>query len=243
MTQVLVAECRSRRQVMQGANIFTESLALAGLDPDLATGLSNLAREAALSTNEVLFVAGDPGDSMYAILEGSLKVAVISAEGSEQLLAILGPGHVVGEMALLDGEPRSATVQAIKKSRVARIDKADFDRFADANPAVYRHMLALVSQRLRQANDVLAARSFLPLPGRVAVALLQLGETFGKELPDDRLLVHYKVSQADLAGMVGAARENVSRILNTWKRDGLISRISGYYCIEKPSELERLKAM
>jgi CRP-like cAMP-binding protein len=228
---------------MQGANIFTESLALAGLDPDLATGLSDLAREATLSTNEVLFVAGDPGDSMYAILEGSLKVAVISAEGSEQLLAILGPGHVVGEMALLDGEPRSATVQAIKTSRVARIDKADFDRFADANPAVYRHMLALVSQRLRQANDVLAARSFLPLPGRVAVALLQLGETFGKELPDDRLLVHYKVSQADLAGMVGAARENVSRILNTWKRDGLISRISGYYCIEKPAELARLKAM
>lgn len=228
---------------MDGANIFTESLALAGLDPALAKGLSSLARETALTTNEVLFVAGDPGDSMYAILEGSLKVAVISAEGSEQLLAILGPGHVVGEMALLDGQPRSATVQAIKKTRVARIDKADFDRFADANPAVYRHMLSLVSHRLRQANDVLAARSFLPLPGRVAVALLQLGETFGKELPNDRLLVHYKVSQADLAGMVGAARENVSRILNTWKRDGLISRISGYYCIEKPSELARLKAM
>ena len=126
---------------------------------------------------------------------------------------------------------------------MARIDKADFDRFADRNPAVYRHMLALVSRRLRQANNVLAARAFLPLPGRVAVALLQLGETFGKDLPDGRLLVHYKVSQADLAGMAGAARENVSRILNTWKRDGLISRISGYYCIENPDALARLKAM
>jgi len=228
---------------MHGANIFTESLALAGLDASLAEGLSALAREMALPTNGVLFVAGDPGDSMYAILEGSLKVAVISAEGTEQLLAILGPGNVVGEMALLDGQPRSATVQAIKASRVARIDKADFDRYADQHPAVYRHMLALVSQRLRQANDVLAARSFLPLPGRVAVALLQLGETFGKDLPDGRLLVHYKVSQSDLAGMAGAARENVSRILNTWKRDGLVSRISGYYCIEKPDELARLKAM
>ncbi len=228
---------------MSVASIFTESLALAGLNPELANGLAELARESSLGVDEVLFVAGDPGDSMYAVLEGSLKVAVISAEGSEQLLAILGPGQVVGEMALLDGAPRSATVQAIKKSIVARIDKAEFDRYADANPAVYRHMLGLVSKRLRQANDVLAARSFLPLPGRVAVALLQLGETFGKQLPNDRLLVHYKVSQADLAGMVGAARENVSRILNTWKRDGLISRVSGYYCIEKPSELERLKAM
>lgn len=225
------------------ANIFTESLALAGLDPALADGLAQLAREAALAPNEVLFMAGDPGDSMYAILEGSLKVAVISTEGSEQLLAIMGPGQVVGEMALLDGQPRSATVQAIKKSKVLRIDKADFVRFADVNPAIYRHMLSLISRRLRQANDVLAARSFLPLPGRVAVALLQLGETFGRPLPDGRLLVHYKVSQSDLAAMVGAARENVSRILNTWKRDGLVSRISGYYCIEKPAQLARLKAM
>lgn len=232
-----------KANAMDGANIFTESLALAGLDAALATGLSALAKESTIAAHEVLFVAGDPGNAMYAVLEGSLKVAVISAEGSEQLLAILGPGHVVGEMALLDGAPRSATVQAIKKSRVARIDKASFDRYAEANPAVYRHMLRLISQRLRQANDVLAARSFLPLPGRVAVALLQLGETFGKDLPNGRRLVHYKVSQADLAGMVGAARENVSRILNTWKRDGLVSRVSGYYCIEKPAELERLKAM
>ncbi|MEM1286216.1 MAG: Crp/Fnr family transcriptional regulator [Cohaesibacteraceae bacterium] len=228
---------------MADANLFSQSLALASLDEDLAEGLAGLARDMQLAANEVLFVAGDAGDSIYAVVEGSLKVAVISAEGSEQLLAILGPGHVVGEMALLDGEPRSATVQAIKATKVARIDKADFDRFADQNPAVYRHMLALVSKRLRQANDVLAARSFLPLPGRVAVALLQLGETFGKDLPDGRLLVHYKVSQADLAGMAGAARENVSRILNTWKRDGLISRISGYYCIENRDALARLKAM
>ena len=228
---------------MTDANLFSQSLALADLDEVLSTGLADLARDIQLAANEVLFVAGDAGDSIYAVIEGSLKVAVISAEGSEQLLAILGPGHVVGEMALLDGQPRSATVQAIKKTRVARIDKADFDRFADRNPAVYRHMLALVSRRLRQANNVLAARAFLPLPGRVAVALLQLGETFGKDLPDGRLLVHYKVSQADLAGMAGAARENVSRILNTWKRDGLISRISGYYCIENPDALARLKAM
>ena len=228
---------------MTDANLFSQSLALADLDEALSTGLADLARDIQLAANEVLFVAGDAGDSIYAVIEGSLKVAVISAEGSEQLLAILGPGHVVGEMALMDGQPRSATVQAIKKTRVARIDKADFDRFADRNPAVYRHMLALVSRRLRQANNVLAARAFLPLPGRVAVALLQLGETFGKDLPDGRLLVHYKVSQADLAGMAGAARENVSRILNTWKRDGLISRISGYYCIENPDALARLKAM
>ena len=223
--------------------IFSESMAFVGLDPGLAAGLAGLAREQKLAAGETLFLAGDPGDAMFALLEGSLKVVVISAEGSEQLLAILGPGDVVGEMALLDGQRRSASVQALKACRVARIDKRDFDAYGDANPALYRHMLALISKRLRQANDVLAARSFLPLPGRVAVALLQLGETFGKDLPDGRLLIHYKVSQSDLAAMVGAARENVSRILNTWKRDGLVSRISGYYCIERREDLLRLKAM
>ncbi|MBV6657533.1 MAG: Crp/Fnr family transcriptional regulator [Devosiaceae bacterium] len=228
---------------VDASTLFSESLAFAGLEADLADGLADLAREASADAGEMLFMAGDPGDSMYAVLEGSLKVIVVSAEGSEQLLAIIGPGHVVGEMALLDGQPRSASVQALKKSRLARIDKRDFDKFADANPGLYRHMLGLISTRLRQANDVLAARSFLPLPGRVAVALLQLGETFGKDLPDGRLLVHYKVSQSDLAAMAGAARENVSRILNTWKREGLISRISGYYCIEKRDALSRLKAM
>ncbi|MEM1288616.1 MAG: Crp/Fnr family transcriptional regulator [Pseudomonadota bacterium] len=225
------------------ASLLAESLAFSDLDSELSSGLGSLARQVSLSSGETLFLAGDPGDAMFAVIEGSLKVAVVSSEGSEQLLAILGPGQVVGEMALLDGDSRSASVQAIKKSLVARIDKRDFDAYADANPALYRHMLALISKRLRQANDVLAARSFLPLPGRVAVALLQLGETFGKDLPDGRLLVHYKVSQADLAAMVGAARENVSRILNTWKRDGLVTRISGYYCIENREDLKRLKAM
>ena len=225
------------------AALFSESMAFAGLEPALAAGLAGLAREQKLGGGEMLFLAGDAGDAMFALLEGSLKVAVVSAEGSEQLLAILGPGDVVGEMALLDGRPRSASVSALRPCRLARIDRRDFDAFAERHPAVYRHMLALLSQRLRQANDVLAARSFLPLPGRVAVALLQLGDTFGKALPDGRLLIHYKVSQSDLAAMVGAARENVSRILNGWKRDGLVTRISGYYCIEDRAGLARLKAM
>ncbi|MEM6381237.1 MAG: Crp/Fnr family transcriptional regulator [Pseudomonadota bacterium] len=223
--------------------VFAESLAFAGLDPELADGLNALTREAKLAAGETLFMSGDPGDAMFAVLEGSLKVAIVSAEGSEQLLAIVGAGQVVGEMALLDGQPRSATVDALKPSTLARLDKRDFERFATENPAVYQHMLALISRRLRTANDVLAARSFLPLPGRVAVALLQLSETFGKPLPNDRTLVHYKISQSDLAAMAGAARENVSRILNGWKREGLISRLSGYYCIEDKGALERLKAM
>ncbi|GGE91371.1 Crp/Fnr family transcriptional regulator [Stappia taiwanensis] len=219
------------------------SFSLEGLSGDLASGLAALARPMSVKPGAILFESGDPGNGCYAILEGSLKVSIVSVEGDEQFLAVMGPGSIVGELALLDGRARSANVTALKASRLAFIDKYAFERFADANPAVYRHMLSIVGKRLRQANDVLAARSFLPLPGRVAQTLLQLAETFGKPVEKDRILIHYKLSQSDIANMAGAARENVSRVLNDWKRAGTISRISGYYCLEKPDLLKQASAL
>ena len=220
-------------------DFLRNSFSLEGLDPVLAEGLSALARPMNIQTGAILFENGDPGNGCYAVLDGSLKVSILSVDGDEQLLAVLGPGDLVGELALLDGRPRSATVSALKKASLAFIDKAAFERFSDENPAVYRHMLSIVGKRLRHANDALAARSFLPLPGRVAQTLLQLSETFGKPLDDGRVLIHYKLSQADIANMAGAARENVSRVLNDWKRAGTISRISGYYCLEQVDILEQ----
>ncbi|WP_208998478.1 Crp/Fnr family transcriptional regulator [Roseibium aquae] len=219
------------------------SFSLQGLCPELAEGLSRISRPMTLPAGSVLFEAGDPGNGCYALLEGSLKVALISLEGDEQLLAVLGPGDLVGELALLDERPRSATVTALKEARLSFIEKSAFDRFATDNPAIYRHMLFIVGKRLRNSNDVLAARSFLPLPGRVAQTLLQLSETFGKPLDNGRVLIHYKLSQSDIANMTGAARENVSRVLNDWKRGGIISRISGYYCLEKPDFLQQAAAL
>ncbi|MBA5779026.1 Crp/Fnr family transcriptional regulator [Stappia sp. F7233] len=220
-------------------HFLENSFSLEGLSMDLAERLAALARPITAKGGAILFEAGDPGNGCYAILEGSLKVSIMSVEGDEQLLAVMGPGNIVGELALLDGRARSATVTALKPTRLAFIEKHAFERFADENPAVYRHMLSIVGKRLRQANDVLAARSFLPLPGRVAQTLLQLADSFGKPIDNGRILIHYKLSQADIANMAGAARENVSRVLNDWKRSGTISRISGYYCLEQPKLLEQ----
>lgn len=220
-----------------------KSFSLEGLAPDLARGLFSLARSMQVKPGAILFQAGDPGNGCYLVIEGSLKVSILSAEGDEQLLAVLGPGHIVGELALLDGRPRSATITTLKAARLCFVERSAFEEYADANPAVYRHMLKIVGGRLRQANDVLAARSFLPLPGRVAQTLLQLAEIFGKPLAEERLLINYKLSQGDIANMAGAARENVSRVLNDWKRAGTISRISGYYCIEDRTRLEKASAV
>jgi len=219
--------------------ILENSFSLEGLCPSLADGLTQIARSMNVPSGSILFETGDPGNGCYAVLGGTLKVSLISVEGDEQLLAVLGPGDLVGELALLDERPRSATVTALKDARLSFIEKSSFNRFADENPAIYRHMLSIVGKRLRNSNDVLAARSFLPLPGRVAQTLLQLSETFGKPLDGGRMLIHYKLSQSDIANMTGAARENVSRVLNDWKRGGIISRISGYYCLEKPGTLKQ----
>ncbi len=217
--------------------LLQNSFSLSGLAEEHAHGLSEIAQPMLLKPGAVLFKAGDPGNGCYAIIEGSMKVSVVSLDGSEQLLAVLGQGSLVGEIALLDGSERSATVTALKPGQLAFISKAAFYRYADENPAVYRHMLQIVATRLRRSNDALAARSFLPLNGRVAQTLLQLSETFGKKVDSNKILVHYKISQAEIANMAGGARENVSRVLNVWKREGVISRLSGYYCLEKPEVL------
>ena len=222
--------------------VLSRSVALDGLPDELACDLIKLARPRPIKTGACVFEAGDPGDGFYALLEGSLRV-VLRGEDGEQVLALLSPGEIFGELSLFDGEPRSATVIAVKTSRLAFFDKATVFRFADDNPAVYRHMLCIVGRRLRASNASLAARSLLPLPGRVAQTLLHLADLFGKNVGGERILVHHKISQADLAAMVGAARENVSRVLNEWKRNGLISRISGYYCIEDQPALSALASL
>jgi len=213
-------------------NVLDNSLVLAGLPPDLAKGLSAIARTTKLSAAQRLFSAGDPGNGFYAVLEGSLKVTIENSDGEEQMLAVVGPGSIVGEFSIFDGEPRSANVIALKPSRVAFINKTHFENFADDKPELYRHMLKIIVGRLRHANNVMAARNFLPLPGRVAQVILQFADDFGRPIDGGRVLVHHKISQAEIAKLVGAARENVSRVLNDWRRAGTISRISGYYCID-----------
>jgi CRP-like cAMP-binding protein len=191
-----------------------------------------------LEAGQVLFVADDPGDGCYRIEKGLLKVSIVSASGEERILAILGPGAIVGELAVLDGLPRSASVVALRDSDLLFASKLKFDDCATKHPELYQRLLMLLASRLRETNDVIAAESFLPLRGRVAVTLLELAEHFGDSIGGDRILIRQKFKQPDLAAMAGIARENLDRILADWRRRKLVSRISGYYCLESKSALE-----
>jgi CRP-like cAMP-binding protein len=171
--------------------------------------------------------------------EGLLKISAIAAAGGERILAILGPGAVVGELSMLDGTPRSASAAALRDSKLCFISRAVFETFADAHPELYRHGMILLAHRLRATNDALAASTFMSLKGRVARALLSLADAFGHDVGNGRVLIRQKVTQSDLAAMAGMARENVSRILSDWMRGAVVSRLSGYYCLEKRAAIER----
>jgi CRP/FNR family cyclic AMP-dependent transcriptional regulator len=204
----------------------------------LSAQLFGHARHLKLASDEVLFLAGDPGDGCYRIEQGLLKVSIIGPSGAERILAILGQGSIVGELSTIDGKPRSASVSAVRDSELSFLSRAAFEQFANQHPEVYRHMVTLLAARLRDTDEVLAAGSFLPLKGRVARALLDLSEAFGQPVGQGRILIRQKVSQSDVAAMAGIARENVSRILNEWIRLKLITRLSGYYCLEDKAKLQ-----
>jgi CRP-like cAMP-binding protein len=208
------------------------------LPQHFSTLLFAKAKPVHLKAGQVLFVADDPGDGCCRIEKRLLKVSIVSEAGDERILAILGPGAIVGKLAVLDGLPRSASVLALRDSELLFVSKAQFDQYANNHPELYQHLVMLLASRLRETNDVIAAESFLSMRGRVAVTLLELAEHFGESVDGDRIIIRQKFRQPDLAAMAGIARENLNRILADWKRRKLVSRISGYYCLESKSALE-----
>jgi CRP/FNR family cyclic AMP-dependent transcriptional regulator len=216
----------------------SESL-LAALPTELSQSLFAKARPVSLKADQTLFMVGDEGDGCYRVEEGLLKASIAAPGGGERILAILGPGSVVGELSMIDGGPRSASVTALRDSKLSFVGRSAFEAFGQSRPELYRHVATLLSRRLRDTDDALVATNFLSLKGRLARALLSLAEAFGRDIGQGRILIRQKVSQSDLAAMAGIARENVSRVLNDWAGRSLVRRLAGYYCLDDRSALQR----
>jgi CRP/FNR family cyclic AMP-dependent transcriptional regulator len=211
---------------------------LSGLPEHLSADLFTSATPVKLNADGVLFLSGDAGDGCYRVEEGLLKVTMMSRSGTERILAFLGPGAIVGELSIIDGLPRSASVVAVRDAALSFLSRAAFEVFAAKHPEVYKTLVTVIATRLRETDAVIAAGSFLPLRGRVALTLLELAQDFGQDVGSGRIVIRQKIGQSDLAAMAGIARENVSRILNDWKRRKLVSRLSGYYCLEDKVKLQ-----
>jgi CRP/FNR family transcriptional regulator, cyclic AMP receptor protein len=209
-----------------------------GLPVDLWTKPFASAKLIRLAAGEILFRAGASGDGCYRVEHGLIKVAIVSGSGGERILAFLGQGAIVGELSIIDGLPRSATVMAVRETMLGFLSPAAFDVFADKHPEVYKSLAKLLARRLRETDRTIAAISFLSLKGRLARTILELADHFGQEVGLGRIVIRQKIGQNDLAAMAGIARENVTRVLNDWQRHKILSRLSGYYCIENKAQLE-----
>ncbi len=218
---------------------MASSALFAGLEREALDGLARYSHHISLETNASLFKQGDASDGCYAIMEGVLKVCVTAPDGQEALLAMLGTGDVIGDMGLIDAQPRSASATALKPCSLAFLASRDFKKVANANPLIYLHMLEILSDRLRASNEAATMQQLLPLRGRLARVFLRLAEGFGEPLEGGRILIRQKFTQAELARMTGSARENVNRQIKEWTREGLVSRISSYYCLEDAEKLRK----
>jgi CRP/FNR family transcriptional regulator, cyclic AMP receptor protein len=191
-----------------------------------------------LAAGQILFRAGSPGEGCDRVEDGLLKVMIVSSSGAERILVFLGPGAIVGELSTIDGLPRSATVMAMRDATLSSLSRAEFEAFSEEHPEVYKSLVKILAQRLRETDTVVAASSFLSPKGRVARTMLELAGHFGQEVGPGRIVIRQKIKQNDLAAMAGIARENVTRVLNDWQRRKVLSRLSGYYCVEDKTQLE-----
>jgi CRP-like cAMP-binding protein len=211
---------------------------LTGLPEHLSASLFTSAQPVKRAADEVLFLSGAAGDGCYRVEDGLLKVTMVSRAGNERILAFLGAGAIVGELSIIDGLPRSASVVAVRAATLSFLSRSAFEAFANKHPEIYKSLVALIAARLRETDAALAAGSFLPLRGRVACTLLELAQEFGQDVGGGRIVIRQKIGQSDLAAMAGIARENISRIINDWQRRKLVSRLCGYYCLEKKALLQ-----
>jgi len=193
-------------EVIRRAPLFT------ALDDAAATTLRESMTQVKVTKGHTLFKEGDAGDRLFVVVEGKLKLGTSSGDGRENLLSILGPGDMFGELSLFDPGPRTATATAVTDSRVLALANDQVIGWVTAHPQVSLQLLKRLARRLRRTNEVLADLVFADVPGRVAKAIMDLGERFGTK-KDDGLHVNHELTQEELAQLVGASRETVNKAL------------------------------
>lgn len=201
--------------------------------------LGTLARQAKplrLAPREVLFAKGDPGESMYLVVSGRMRIGVVSVEGREVTYALIGPGQVFGEIAILDGGPRTADATAVEASDLLVIERRDILAFIRTNGDYGLRLIETLCRRLRHANELLEDTIFLSLPSRVAKQLLALADEIGEPGEGG---VTIRMSQQAVADHMGISRESVNKVLAKWEQGGLVRLWRGQITIRDRAGLAR----
>jgi CRP/FNR family cyclic AMP-dependent transcriptional regulator len=185
--------------------------------------LASTLHESRFPAGASVLTAEQPGEAVYVLLRGSVKIHLFTPDGTEAILAVLGPGEVVGEMSLADSLGRSANVSTLEESALLWMDRRTFRSGVESSAVLARNLADVLSRRLRLTNAHLLSLATLDVPGRVASQLLALAREYGEELPEGALRVPIKLTQADLGALVGASRVRVNQALGYLRKRNAIS--------------------
>lgn len=203
------------RELLESVSIFS-SLSAREID-----ALIEITTTRRLGPKEVLFRKGDPGNQLYGVLSGRLKVLATGRAGRELVFGVMGPGDVIGEIAMMDSEPRSASVVALETSELLTLHRRELIPFLEQHPKVAIHLAGVLAGRVRRLSAYAEDSFFLPLPARMANTLLSLAQSYGHAAAGGAP-IGIRLPQQDLADMVGTTRESVNKQLRAWEEDGLV---------------------
>lgn len=193
-----------------------------GLDPVALERLAATMRARRFRRGEVIFHVGDPGDALFVILSGEVKISLPSETGDEAILATLRGGDVFGELALLDGAPRSASATAISATETVVLPRDRFRELIATEAGVRDALLASLAGELRRLTTHVEELHFLDITGRLAARLVRIAQEGGTATDDGAIRLQTSLTQADLASMVGCTRQSVNKLLGQFTDDGLI---------------------
>jgi len=228
---------RMKRDALMSSPFF-KPMSIAEIDE-----IISFATERRFARGATICRKGDPGSSLMAVLAGHVRVGSVSADGRELMLNFIGPGEIFGEIALLDGKPRSADCTAIDDTTLMVVERRQFLPFLLRHETVVERLLVVLCERVRRTSLALEEIALLDLPARLGRLLVKMATDYGRPVPADQgggTRIDMKMSQRDLSTLVASSRESVNKQLRIWRDAGLIDLREGYVIMLKPAELAKL---
>lgn len=209
-----------------------------GLPAATIDAIANLAHRRAIDKDAMIFSQGDDGDALYGVASGQVRIFSADDKGHEVFLNILGPGDTFGEIALLDGLPRTASAITTARSTLVSIPRRQFLTLLERQPDLSVHLMKLLCGRLRWVSDLVEESAFLAGPARVAKRLASLVESYGRDLPDGG--VEVIMSQGDLGRFLGVSRQIINQYLRAWCDEGWVDLKRGRIIVNDLDAIQNL---
>ncbi|HEY0639167.1 MAG TPA: Crp/Fnr family transcriptional regulator [Pseudonocardiaceae bacterium] len=219
-------------EVLARAGIFQ------GVEPAAAEALARSLEPVEFPRGHSIFAEGEQGDRLYIILSGKVKIGRRAPDGRENLLAVMGPSDMFGELSIFDPGPRTSSVTTVTEVKAVSLDRPALRRWINQRPEIAEQLLRVLARRLRRTNNMLADLIFTDVPGRVAKELLRLASRFGSQ-EGGLLRVTHDLTQEEIAQLVGASRETVNKALADFAHRGWLRLEGKSVLILEPERLAR----